>query len=112
MTISSPPMPVPDDSARQRVLATIDSIPRGRVSTYGRVADEAGLPRRARFVGRVLGELPRGSELPWHRVLGSAGNWAEIRTEDGTARRQARLLRAEGVEVVDGRVALDPFVWP
>ena len=52
------------DGTRQRICAVVDSIPRGRVATYGQVAREAGLPQRARLVGRVLSKLPRGSRLP------------------------------------------------
>lgn len=99
-------MPDPKDSQdlrRQRVLATIDSIPRGRVATYGGVAEEAGLPGHARYVARVLRELPPGQFLPWHRVVGAGGH---IRTQGQTATRQARLLRAEGIAVKGGRVDL------
>lgn len=98
-----------DDLRRQRVLATIDSIPRGRVTTYGGVAKEAGLPRNARYVGRVLRELPAGHALPWHRVLGAGGH---LRTSGAALARQARLLRAEGVEVTGTRVDLATFGWP
>jgi len=33
------------------ILAVIERIPRGRVTTYGSVAARAGLPRQARLVG-------------------------------------------------------------
>ena len=33
------------DERVQRILATVDSIPEGRVASYGQVAEEAGLPR-------------------------------------------------------------------
>jgi len=94
------------DVRRQRVLATVDSIPPGRVATYGGVASLAGLPRAARYVGRVLRELPRGTELPWHRVVAAGG---VLRTAGA---EQARRLRAEGVCVTDGRVALADYGWP
>ncbi|MEZ6015594.1 MAG: MGMT family protein [Planctomycetota bacterium] len=94
---------------RQRILATIDSIPRGRVATYGGVAAEAGMPRNARYVARVLRELPSGHALPWHRIIGAGG---VLKTTGASATLQARLLRAEGVEVRDGRVPLQTFLWP
>lgn len=96
------------DERVQRVLATIDSIPRGRVASYGQVAEEAGLPRSARFVGSVLKRFINDDEVPWHRVLGSDGS---IRVPGGTARDQARLLRAEGVTVKKGRVDLKACGW-
>ena len=96
------------DERVQRVLATVDAIPRGRVASYGQVAEEAGLPRSARFVGSVLKRFVNDSGVPWHRVLGSDGT---IRVVGGTARDQAMLLRKEGVKVVEGRVRLAECGW-
>jgi len=99
----------PDDPIQQRILATVDSIPRGRVASYGQIAAEAGLPRRARLVGRVLGELPSGTRLCWHRVVNAAGR---ISTSGASAREQIRRLRAEGVAVdARGRVDLGAHRW-
>ena len=90
---------------RERILATVDSIPRGRVATYGQVAREAGLPGRARLVGRSLGGLGPRSRIPWWRVL-AAGGWVR------TGAEQVRRLRKEGVAVgAKGRVDLERFLW-
>ena len=70
------------------------------------MARHAGLPRNARLVGRVLRDLPAGHELPWYRVLGACG---VIRVEGAAAARQARMLKAEGVTVLKGRVKLAEF---
>jgi methylated-DNA-protein-cysteine methyltransferase related protein len=99
------------DQKTERIRATIDSIPAGRVATYGQVAEEAGLPGRARMVGRVLRELPRGSELPWFRVLGAGGRIA-IAPDEPAWKRQVKLLRADGVEFRGpGRVDMKRFGW-
>ncbi len=92
----------------QRILATIDSIPKGKVASYGQVAEEAGLPRRARFVGSTLRRFTNNTGIPWHRVLGSDGS---IRVVGGIARDQVKLLRAEGVKVTKGRVKLSECGW-
>lgn len=93
----------------QRVLATVDSIPRGRVASYGGVADEAGLARRARFVGRVMRELPSGTSLPWHRVVSSTGAFG---LRGAAAREQRRRLAAESVTFdARGRVKREHFVF-
>lgn len=98
------------DAALQRIYATVDSIPRGAVATYGQVALEAGLPRRARLVGRALASLPAGSRLPWHRVVNAAGRISP--RGDGTAaRRQLALLEREGVPAARGRVDLARYRW-
>ena len=100
---------MPPDEALQRIHATVDSIPRGRVATYGQVAGEAGLPRRARLVGRALRELACGSELPWHRVVNAAGG---LSTSGRSRGEQQRRLRSEGVEIdARGRIDLARFRW-
>ncbi|PWK81582.1 MGMT family protein [Fulvimonas soli] len=91
-----------------RVYAAIAAIPRGRVASYGAIAARAGLPGRARLVGRLLGEVPDGMELPWYRVLRSSGQVAFPPGSRGF-REQCRRLRAEGVEVRNGRVPLSRF---
>jgi methylated-DNA-protein-cysteine methyltransferase-like protein len=92
------------------ILAVVSTIPRGRVSTYGIVAARAGLPRRARLVGRVLSGLPATSPLPWHRVVAAGGRIAF--PVGSTARaRQVRRLEAEGVEADRARIDLARFGW-
>lgn len=92
------------------ILATIRAIPRGRVASYGEIADRAGLPRRARLVGRVLRETPAAAALPWYRVLRSDGRIAFPPGSRGF-REQVRNLAGEGVLVVRGRVDLVAHGW-
>lgn len=99
------------DLVRERVLATVDSIPRGRVASYGDVAVLAGLPRRARLVGRILAELPARSGLPWHRVVNAQGGLSP-RGDGASLREQRRRLSREGVRFdARGRVALAEHRW-
>lgn len=97
------------EEALQRIRATVDSIPRGCVATYGQIAREAGLPERARVVGRVLRDLPRGSKLPWHRVINAAGK-SSLR--GASAIEQRRRLAREGVRAnARGKIDLARFGW-
>jgi methylated-DNA-protein-cysteine methyltransferase-like protein len=96
------------NEAHARVFAAIAAIPQGRVASYGAIAQRAGLPGRARLVGKLLGEVPDGMTLPWFRVLRSSGQIAFPPGSRGF-REQSRLLRAEGVEVKNGRVPLSRF---
>jgi methylated-DNA-protein-cysteine methyltransferase-like protein len=97
------------EEALHRIRATVDSIPRGCVATYGQIAREAGLPKRARLVGRALRELPRGSKLPWHRVINAAGK-SSLR--GASAVEQKRRLAREGVHVsARGKIDLARFGW-
>jgi len=97
------------DPARA-ILAVVNSIPRGRVSTYGLVADRAGLPRRARLVGRVLSALPVGSDVPWHRVVAAGGRIAFPAGSRANREQRARLAR-EGVPALRGRIDMDRSGW-
>ncbi len=89
----------------------MDSIPAGRVASYCQVADEAGLPGRARLVGRLLGELEEGSLLPWHRVVIAAGK-SSLDPVSPSGREQRRRLEREGVEFrAAGSSDLARFGW-
>ena len=105
-------MPSADrNAAYQRIYATVDAIPRGRVATYGQVAREAGLEGHARQVGYALRHLPEGSALPWHRVVNARGEISSRGGGGGEALQRERL-RAEGVELDrQRRVDLRRFGW-
>lgn len=96
--------------AYQRIYATVDSIPRGRVASYGQVASEAGLSGRARQVGYALRNLRAGTKLPWHRVVNASGRISP-RPSSGYV-EQRRLLEREGVELdASGKIDLKRFGW-
>jgi len=83
------------------IRAAILRIPRGKVATYGQVAEAAGYPRYHRQVAQVLRKSGHG--LPWHRVLGAGG---QIKcTRDGGFEQRMRL-EMEGVRFRGSRVNL------
>ncbi|MGH8188886.1 MAG: MGMT family protein, partial [Steroidobacteraceae bacterium] len=102
---------VPAESVPEMVLAAVRRIPRGKVCTYGNVAEVAGLPRRARLVGTVLRQTPASRDLPWFRVINAGGRISFPTGSDAYA-RQRRKLEAEGVVFVGGRVDLRRYGWP
>ena len=77
-------------------------IPRGKVATYGQIAQLIGLPSHARFVGRTLSRLPKNTKLPWFRVVNAA---LKISARGGSEQRQRSLLEKEGVAFVGQRIA-------
>lgn len=91
------------------IVETIRAIPEGVVASYGELATRAGLPGRARLVGRILGEMP-DAKLPWHRVLRSDGRIA-FPPGSRPFREQVRRLAGEGIVVVGGRVDLSRHGW-
>jgi methylated-DNA-protein-cysteine methyltransferase related protein len=101
--------PIPSDA--DRILAAVKRIPRGRVSTYGNIADVAGLPRRARLVGTVLKHAPASRDLPWFRVINSNGRISLPAGSDAYA-RQRRKLEAEGIIFRGDCVDMKRYCWP
>ena len=95
---------------RQRIWQVVAAIPPGRVASYGQVAGLAGLPGRARLVGRTMAGLPPGSTLPWHRVVNARGR---LSFPEGSPahRRQKSRLEAEGIVFTEGRLSLSQYTW-
>jgi len=96
-------------SFRARVLATVRAIPRGRVATYGDVAELAGAPGAARAVGNVMRTCGDPS-VPCHRVIAAAG---ALGGYGGFLERKRQLLRAEGLAVTPTRIrGFADVRWP
>lgn len=82
---------------QQAILAALNAIPKGHVTSYSGVARRAGLTTGyARLVCRVLRELPERHQTPWWRVVRADGHSAMSADSAGGA-EQRRRLKAEGV---------------
>jgi methylated-DNA-protein-cysteine methyltransferase-like protein len=97
-----------DPSFRDAVYQIVAAIPPGAVSSYGAVARQAGFPRHARFVGRLMSQLPKDTRLPWHRVLRGDGRIALAGTPAGE--KQIQRLLDENVAVLGDRVPRQHFL--
>lgn len=94
-----------------RLMAVVTRIPRGRVASYGQVAELAGLPGQARQVGYALRALPADTRVPWHRVV-NAGGTLSPRADPDAVRWQRHRLAAEGVRFdAAGRIELERYRW-
>lgn len=102
-------MPVRKANA-DAIKRAVAAIPAGHVCSYGRVAEMAGLPGRARLVGTVLAEHSGADALPWHRVLRADGRLA-FAAGSRNFELQRKRLKAEGVATSKGRVNLARFGW-
>jgi len=104
-----------DDHVRElyrRIYTIVRKIPRGKVATYGQVAELAGIPGGARVAGAAMKTSKPSDRLPWQRVIGKAGKLrGRIAIHDPVgAAIQRQLLEDEGVTVGDsGLVALDVY---
>jgi len=91
------------------VYSVVSSIPKGKVLTYSRVAEIAGV-KNPRIVGTILHKNPDPEKIPCHRVVNSQGKVAK-NFAFGMARGQIKKLLNERVEVQDGKVDLNKFIW-
>ncbi|MEO8011343.1 MAG: MGMT family protein [Dokdonella sp.] len=98
----------PAANHRRAIEIAIRAIPRGCVASYGDIAARAGLPGRARWVGRVLREAGEKAGLPWHRVVRANGRIAFGSSSEAFVEQCDRLAR-EGVTVARGRVERSRF---
>lgn len=92
----------------EKIYEQVRRIPYGRVATYGQIALMAGNPRWSQVVGYALHVNPDPENIKCYRVVNRFGELSEAFTFGGKE-SQAALLRAEGVEVVDGRVDLKKY---
>lgn len=97
-------------TSKQRIWQTISLVPKGRVASYGLIADLAGLPKRARLVGTSLRQAPEAMQLPWFRVVKSDGCIA-FPAGSNEADTQRALLIDDGIYVKHYRVKLKDYLW-
>lgn len=96
------------DSPSKRIYEAVKKIPRGKVATYGQVAELAGDKKMARAVGNALHRNPDPEHIPCYRVVNAKGELAGAFAFGG-ANIQEQLLAADGIMVVDGRVDLETY---
>ena len=96
------------DSPTKRIYEAVKRIPKGHVATYGKIAEMEGDHRMARAVGNALHKNPDPEHIPCFRVVNAKGELAGAFAFGGED-VQAELLRADGVEVIKGRVDLEKY---
>jgi len=96
----------------KQIYRVVSRIPRGRVATYGQVAELAGLPHGAREVGWALAALfDDPTAVPWQRVINARGQVSPRRSSAGDLEQRVRL-EAEGVRFdARGKVDLERYAW-
>ncbi len=95
---------------QEKIWHIVSQIPRGKVATYGQIAELAGLPGRSRLVGYTMSNLPAATRLPWHRVVNSRGRLSFPVASSQYALQRQRL-EAEGVRFENERFSLRRFQW-
>ena len=92
----------------ERLYELLTAIPRGKVVTYGTLAEMMGNRGFARAVGNALHKNPDGEKYPCYKVVNAKGELAPAFVFGGIE-EQKRRLEAEGIEVKDGRVDLEKY---
>jgi methylated-DNA-[protein]-cysteine S-methyltransferase len=87
----------------RKVLVATYRIPRGKVSTYKRIAERIGKPKAYRAVANALHKNPLHPIVPCHRVVRSDGKFGGERNAASSRRKQ---VEKEGVPIQDGAVKL------
>lgn len=96
------------DSPSRRIYEAVKQIPKGKVATYGQVAQMAGDKKMARAVGNALHKNPDPDSIPCYRVVNAKGELAGEFAFGGVG-AQAKLLREDGIEVINGKVDLRKY---
>jgi len=87
----------------RNVLVTTFKIPKGKVSTYKRIAERIGKPRAYRAVANALHKNPLHPIVPCHRVVKSDGGFGGQRK---AAESRRKLVQKEGVPIKNCRVKI------
>ena len=97
-----------EKAAFERIYDVVRRIPRGKVATYGQIAMLAGNKNMCRAVGNALHKNPNPDGIPCYRVVNSKGELSGEFAFGGIGAQQ-KLLEADGIEVVNGKVDLQKF---
>ncbi len=94
----------------KKVIELIQSVPKGRVATYGLIARLAGNPHGSRRVGWLLHSSTQKYDLPWQRIIKSDGSLSFPEHSQNFIMQKLQL-EAEGIIIKNSRVDLKKFLW-
>ena len=93
---------------KEKVYGFLKTVPKGKVVTYGQIAEKLGNKRAARAVGNILHSNPNGEEIPCYKAVDSKGRLSEHYAFGGIEKQKERLKK-EGIEVENYRVDLNKY---
>jgi len=92
-----------------QIYQLLRQVPVGYVTTYGAIANQVGCT--ARTVGFAMAALPKGNDVPWHRVVNYQGRISPRSNGHGNL-VQEKILITEGIVFnADGRIDLKLYAW-
>ena len=93
---------------KQKIYDLLRQIPRGKVVTYGKLAEMLGNKTWARTVGNALHVNPDGDKYPCYKVVNAKGKLSHA-YDFGGLQAQQRRLEADGIGVENGKVDLNKY---
>ena len=93
-----------------KIYTYLTTIPKGEVTTYGKIAEHLGSKRLARAVGNALHKNPDGDKYPCYKVVNSKGQLSPAYAFGGIE-EQKRRLEADGIKVADYAVDLEKYFY-
>lgn len=93
---------------KEKAYEFLKTIPKGKVVTYGQIAEYLGNKRLARVVGNILHSNPDGDKYPCYKVVDSKGNLSKGYAFGGIERQKERLEN-DGITVKNYKVDLDKY---
>lgn len=94
----------------EKIYEVVKQIPKGKVATYGQVAQMAGNKHWARVVGYALHVNPDPEHIPCYRVVTKNGETSKAFAFGGED-QQRKLLEADGIEFEHGHVIMKKYQW-
>lgn len=95
---------------REKIYQIASQIPRGKVATYGQLAELAGSPRAARAVGMCMRTNHDLKRVPCYRVVASDGSLTGYSAGEGIATKKEKLLK-DGIQFRKEKVDLTKSQW-
>lgn len=98
------------ETLEQETFDFLTLIPKGKVVTYGQIAEYLGNKGLARVVGNILHNNPSEDLFPCYKVVNSQGRLAPNFAFGGTD-EQKRRLEKDGIKVIKNKVDLKIYQW-
>ncbi len=95
---------------KEKIYKICNSIPKGKVATYGQLARLVGKPKTSRAVGVFMKNNPDAPMVPCHRVVASDGKLTGYSGVGGIAQKK-KMLISEGVSFKNDKVNLSVSRW-
>lgn len=94
----------------RKVLEIVKQIPKGKVTTYGHIAEKAGARKSSRMVGYILNSYKGDERYPFHRVVNRLGELSG-KQHFPTPNAMKEMLQSEGINFKDEAVDMKSHLW-